>query len=146
MSLRDGAKKMSKSDPSDYSRINLSDDADAIAQKVRKAKTDPEPLPSEVEGLARRPEADNLVGIFAALNGETKQEVLKAFGGGNFSAFKSALVDLAVTKLGPIGAEMKRLTGDVAYIDAVLVDGADRARTLAQDNMRAVKDILGFVR
>ncbi len=146
MSLRDGAKKMSKSDPSDYSRINLSDEADTIAQKVRKAKTDPEALPSEVEGLARRPEADNLVGIFAALNGQTKQDVLGAFGGGNFSAFKSALVDLAVTKLGPIGAEMKRLTNDAAYIDRVLIDGADRARTLAQENMRAVKDILGFVR
>ncbi|WP_026607645.1 tryptophan--tRNA ligase [Methylocapsa acidiphila] len=146
MSLRDGAKKMSKSDPSDYSRINLTDDADAIAQKVRKAKTDPEPLPSEVEGLARRPEAENLVGIFAALNGELKQDVLKTFGGGTFSAFKQALVDLAVTKLGPIGAEMKRLTNDAAFIDQVLVDGADRARALAQDNMRAVKDILGFVR
>ena len=131
MSLRDGSKKMSKSDPSDYSRINLSDDADAIAQKVRKAKTDPEPLPSEVEGLKQRPEADNLVGIFAALNGETKLDVLKVFGGGNFSAFKSALVDLAVAKLGPIGAEMQRLKSDPAYIDRVLVDGADRARAIA---------------
>ncbi|ACK51491.1 tryptophanyl-tRNA synthetase [Methylocella silvestris BL2] len=146
MSLRDGAKKMSKSDPSDYSRINLSDDADAIAQKVRKAKTDPEPLPSEVEGLAARPEADNLVGIFAALNGQTKPEVLSAFGGGQFSAFKSALVDLAVAKIGPIGAEMKRLTADAAYIDSVLADGAARARVIAKDNMAAVKDILGFVR
>jgi tryptophanyl-tRNA synthetase len=146
MSLRDGTKKMSKSDPSDYSRINLSDDADTIAQKVRKAKTDPEPLPSDVEGLANRPEAENLVGIFAALNGETKPDVLKAFGGGNFSAFKSAFVELAVAKLGPIGAEMKRLTGDPGYIDSVLVDGADRARALAQKNMTAVKDILGFVR
>src|SRR5580658_1572754 len=104
MSLRDGSKKMSKSDPSDYSRINLSDDADTIAQKVRKAKTDPEALPSAIEGLKQRPEAENLVGIFAALNGETKIDVLKTFGGGNFSAFKSALVDLAVAKLGPIGA------------------------------------------
>ncbi|WOJ91372.1 tryptophan--tRNA ligase [Methylocapsa polymorpha] len=146
MSLRDGSKKMSKSDPSDYSRINLSDDADTIAQKVRKAKTDPEALPSEIEGLANRPEAENLVGIFAALNGETKQNVLKAFGGGNFSAFKAALVDLAVTKLGPIGAEMKRLKNDAAYIDEVLVDGADRARALAHENIVAVKDILGFVR
>ena len=146
MSLRDGAKKMSKSDPSDYSRINLSDDADTIAQKVRKAKTDPEPLPSEVEGLKQRPEAENLVGIFAALNGETKVDVLKTFGGGNFSAFKSALVDLAVAKLGPIGAEMKRLKDDPAYIDGVLADGAARARTIARKNMACVKDILGFVR
>jgi tryptophanyl-tRNA synthetase len=146
MSLRDGSKKMSKSDPSDYSRINLSDDADTIAQKVRKARTDPEPLPSETEGLKHRPEADNLAGIYAALNGETKQDVLRVFGGGNFSAFKSALVDLAVAKLGPIGAEMKRLTADPASIDRVLVDGAARARAIAGKNMAMVKDILGFVR
>ncbi len=146
MSLRDGSKKMSKSDPSDYSRINLADDADAIAQKVRKAKTDPEPLPSEIEGLAGRPEADNLVGIFAALNGETKPQVLKSFGGGQFSAFKAALVDLAVAKLGPIGAEMKRLKDDASYIDGVLADGAARAKAIATENMAAVKDVLGFVR
>jgi tryptophanyl-tRNA synthetase len=146
MSLRDGSKKMSKSDPSDYSRINLSDDADTIAQKVRKAKTDPEALPSEIEGLTLRPEVENLVGIFAALNGETKQDVLKTFGGGNFSAFKSALVDLAVAKLGTIGAEMKRLKDDPAFIDGILVDGAARARAIAAKNMACVKDIMGFVR
>jgi tryptophanyl-tRNA synthetase len=146
MSLRDGSKKMSKSDPSDYSRINLYDDADTIAQKVRKAKTDPEALPSGIEGLTQRPEAENLVGIFAALNGETKIDVLKTFGGGNFSAFKSALVDLAVAKLGPIGAEMKRLKDDPAFIDGVLFDGAGRARAIAAKNMACVKDILGFVR
>src|ERR1700724_972146 len=146
MSLRDGSKKMSKSDPSDYSRINLSDDADLIARKVRKAKTDPEALPSAIEGLKQRPEAENLVGIFAALSGETKIDVLKTFGGGNFSAFKSALVDLAVAKLGPIGAEMKRLNDDPAFIDGVLVDGAARARAIAAKNMACVKDILGFVR
>ncbi len=146
MSLRDGSKKMSKSDPSDYSRINLSDDADTIAQKVRKAKTDPEALPSEIEGFKQRPEAENLAGIFAALNGETKEDVLKTFGGGNFSTFKSALVDLAVAKLGPIGAEMKRLKDDPAFIDGVLVEGAGRARAIATKNMAMVKDILGFVR
>jgi tryptophanyl-tRNA synthetase len=146
MSLRDGSKKMSKSDPSDYSRINLSDDADTIAQKVRKAKTDPEALPSAIEGLKQRPEAENLIGIFAALNGQTRQDVLKTFGGGNFSAFKSALVDLAVAKLGPIGAEMKRLKDDPAFIDSILVDGAARARAIAAKNMACVKDILGFVR
>ncbi len=145
MSLRDGTKKMSKSDPSDYSRINLSDDADTIAQKIRKAKTDPDALPSEVEGLVKRPEAENLVGIFAALNGETKAHVLKTFGGGNFSTFKSALVDLAVAKLEPIGANMRRLAGDTAYIDNVLSHGATRARALAQETMAAVKDILGLV-
>ncbi|ACB94014.1 tryptophan--tRNA ligase [Beijerinckia indica] len=146
MSLRDGTKKMSKSDPSDNSRINLSDDAEAIAQKIRKAKTDPEALPSEVEGLAKRPEAENLVGIYAALIGETKADVLKTFGGGNFSTFKTALVDLAVDKLGPIGAEMKRLKAETAFIDQVLVNGATRARALAEPHMAAVKDIMGFVR
>ena len=123
MSLRDGTKKMSKSEPSDYSRINLTDDADAIAQKIRKAKTDPEPLPSEEKGLEPRPEADNLVGIYAALKGASKAQVLSEFGGGQFSTFKGALVDLAVAKLGPIGAEMKRLTQDPVYIDSVLADG-----------------------
>jgi len=146
MSLRDGTKKMSKSDPSDYSRINLSDDADTIAQKIRKAKTDPEPLPSEIEGLANRPEAENLVGIYAALENRTKAEVLQSFGGGNFSTFKSALVDLAVAKLDPIGAEVKRLNADVSYIDHVLADGAARARVIASENIKAVKDIVGFVR
>src|SRR5271167_294581 len=118
MSLRDGTKKMSKSEASDYSRINLTDDADAIAQKIRKAKTDPEPLPSEEAGLKSRPEADNLVGIYAALAG---------------------------TKRGPIGAEMKRLLRDPVAIDAILAEGAARAQKLAAETMRAVKDIVGFV-
>ena len=146
MSLRDGSKKMSKSDPSEYSRINLSDDADQIAQKIRKAKTDPDALPSESAGLVGRPEAENLVGVFAALQGVTKDDVLGQFGGQNFSSFKAALVDLAVAKLGPVGAEMKRLQADHAYIDDVLRKGADRAREIASRNMTAVKDILGFVR
>ncbi len=146
MSLRDGSKKMSKSEPSDYSRINLTDDADAIAQKIRKAKTDPEPLPSEEKGLEPRPEADNLVGIYAALNNTTKAQVLSEFGGGQFSAFKSALVDLSVAKLGPIGSEMKKLVQDPVSIDAILAEGSDRARVIAADTMKAVKDIVGFVR
>jgi tryptophanyl-tRNA synthetase len=146
MSLRDGTKKMSKSDPSDYSRINLTDDADAIAQKIRKAKTDPEPLPSEEKGLEARAEADNLVGIYAALAGKPKSEVLSEFGGAQFSGFKSNLVDLAVAKLSPIAAEIKRLTQDEAYVDSVLIDGADRARAIASETMDAVKDIVGFVR
>jgi tryptophanyl-tRNA synthetase len=146
MSLRDGSKKMSKSDPSDYSRINLSDDADAVAQKVRKAKTDPEPLPSEEAGLSKRPEAENLVGIFAALSERTKAEILAEYGGAQFSTFKGALVDLAVAKLGPIGSEMKRLQADPAYIDSVLADGAQRASAIAAPTMAAVKDILGLVR
>jgi tryptophanyl-tRNA synthetase len=146
MSLRDGLKKMSKSEPSDYSRINLTDDADAIAQKIRKAKTDPAPLPSEEKGLEPRPEADNLVGIYAALAGVPKAQVLAEFGGAQFSSFKSALVDLAVEKLGPLGAEMKRLVQDPVYIDSVLADGAARAQMIAAETMKAVKDIVGFVR
>jgi tryptophanyl-tRNA synthetase len=146
MSLRDGTKKMSKSDASDYSRINLTDDADTIAQKIRKAKTDPEPLPSEEKGLEARPEADNLVGIFAALAGRSKQEVLRDFGGGQFSSFKNALVELCVTRLAPIATEMKRLTADPAHVDAILIDGAERAGKIAHETMQKTKDIVGFVR
>jgi tryptophanyl-tRNA synthetase len=146
MSLRDGTKKMSKSDASDNSRINLTDDADTIAQKVRKAKTDPEPLPTEEKGLEARPEADNLVGIYAALSGRSKADVLRDFGGGQFSSFKNALVELCVTKLAPIAGEMKRLVADPGHIDAILNDGADRARVIADETMRAAKDIVGFIR
>lgn len=145
MSLRDGTKKMSKSDPSDYSRINLTDDADTIAQKVRKAKTDPEPLPSEEKGLETRPEADNLVGIYAALSGNSKADVLKDFGGAQFSSFKNALVEVCVARLSPIAAEMKRLMADPAHVDSVLVDGADRARAIAAETMRKTKDIVGLI-
>src|SRR5437870_2238679 len=141
MSLRDGTKKMSKSDPSDYSRINLTDDADTIAQKFRKAKTDPQALPSEPAGLAGRPEAENLVCIYAALADVTEEQALKTFGGAQFSTFKNALTELAVEKLGPIGGEMKRLVQDPAHIDAVLADGAARAQAQAAATMRAVKDI-----
>jgi len=146
MSLRDGTKKMSKSDASEYSRLNLADDADAIAQKVRKAKTDAEPLPSEVAGLAGRPEAENLIGIYAALNDQSRDDVLREFGGAQFSGFKNALVDLAVARLGPIGVEMRRLEQDPAYIDAILRSGSDRARALARPVMDHVKDIVGFIR
>jgi tryptophanyl-tRNA synthetase len=145
MSLRDGTKKMSKSDPSDQSRINLTDGPDEIAKKVRKAKTDPEPLPETVEGLEPRPEADNLVSIYAALAGTSKEAVLKEFGGSQFSGFKNALVELSVAKLGPIGSEMKRLSEDRAYIDSVLARGAERARGIAEPHLRAVKDIVGFL-
>jgi tryptophanyl-tRNA synthetase len=146
MSLRDGTKKMSKSDPSDYSRINLTDDADTIAQKIRKAKTDPHPLPGEEAGLDGRPEADNLVGIFAGLSGQTKAAVLASYGGGQFSRFKSDLSELAVAKLAPIAATMRRLLADPAEIDRLLVAGADRARGIAGATMRQVRDVLGFVR
>ena len=145
MSLRDGTKKMSKSDPSDYSRINLTDDADAIAQKIRKAKTDPEPLPSELAGLKSRAEADNLVGIYAALSGRSKEDVLAEFGGSQFSVFKPALADLAVEKLAPVASEMRRIMADTAYVDAVLKDGGERAGALAEETMKSVRDIIGLV-
>ena len=146
MSLRDGSKKMSKSDASDQSRINLTDDADAIAHKIRRAKTDPDPLPQEEKGLHGRPEADNLVGIYAALAGIGKDDVLREFGGAQFSTFKAALVELAVGKLAPINAEMKRLTGDQVHIDSLLAEGAARAQAIAAETMNAVKDIVGLVR
>ncbi len=146
MSLRDGTKKMSKSDPSDQSRINLTDDANTIALKIRRAKTDPEPLPSEEKGLETRPEADNLVGIYAALEGTTRAGVLKQFGNAQFSTFKSALTELAVAKLSPIASEMKRLMDNPTAIDAILADGSARAQKLAGETMKAVKDIVGFVR
>ncbi|ODN72214.1 Tryptophan--tRNA ligase [Methylobrevis pamukkalensis] len=146
MSLRDGAKKMSKSDPSDNSRINLTDDADTISQKIRRAKTDSEPLPSEIEGLKARPEADNLVGIYAALAGRTKAEVLSEFGGALFSAFKPALADLAVESLAPVAGRMRDLLADPAHIDAVLADGSARARAIALPVLDNVKDIVGLLR
>jgi len=145
MSLRDGTKKMSKSDVSDYSRINLTDSADEIAQKIRKARTDPEPLPTTEAALEKRPEADNLVGIYAALADRTRAEVLKEFGDAQFSRFKDALTELSVAKLGPIGVEMKRLVQDPRHIDAILADGSARAQKLAAKTMKHVKDIVGFV-
>jgi len=146
MSLRDGTKKMSKSDPSDASRISLLDDADAIAKKIKKATTDPEPLPETVEGLAGRAEADNLVGIYAALSDRTKADVLAEFGGKGFGVFKPALSDLAVGVLGPIGQEMQRLVADEAYVDAILHRGTERANEQANANLREVEDIVGLLR
>jgi tryptophanyl-tRNA synthetase len=145
MSLRDGTKKMSKSDPSDLSRINMSDDRDAIARKIQKAKTDPEPLPSEEAGLESRPEADNLVGIYAALADTTKEKVLSQFGGSQFSTFKKELAEVAVARVAPVNAEMQRLLGDPAEIDRILADGARRARTLAQPILTEIKTIVGFI-
>jgi tryptophanyl-tRNA synthetase len=144
MSLRDGSAKMSKSDPSDQSRINLTDDADAIAAKVRKARTDPEPLPDTLEELTGRPEAKNLVAIYAALAGRTEAEVLTEFAGQGFGVFKPRLADLAVSVMGPIGAEMRRLLADPAQIDCILADGAARARALAAPTLAEVKRRVGF--
>ena len=145
MSLRDGTKKMSKSDPSDLSRINLTDSADDIAKKIRKAKTDADGIPSEKAGLKDRPEADNLVGIYAALAGVAVDDVLSEFGGGQFSTFKNALADLAVAKLAPIAADVNRYTADPGYIEGVLKDGAEQARAIAAPIMRDVRKIVGFV-
>ncbi|MGO6722362.1 tryptophan--tRNA ligase [Rhizobium ruizarguesonis] len=145
MSLRDGTKKMSKSDPSDLSRINLMDDEDAISKKIRKAKTDPDGLPSEIDGLQGRPEADNLVAIYAALADKSKADVLAEFGGQQFSVFKPALVDLAIHVLAPITGEMRRLMDDTSHIDAILRKGGERARARAEVTMQQVRDVIGFL-
>ncbi|MFN3936212.1 MAG: tryptophan--tRNA ligase [Gemmobacter sp.] len=146
MSLRDGSRKMSKSDPSDQSRINLTDDADTIAQKFRKARTDPAPLPDSIEGLEGRPEARNLVNIYAALADTTPEAVLAEFGGQGFGAFKPKLADLAVARLAPISAEMARLMADPAEIDRILGRGADRADAIARPILARTYDIVGMVR
>jgi tryptophanyl-tRNA synthetase len=146
MSLRDGSAKMSKSDPSDMSRINLTDDADTIMQKVKKAKTDPEPLPSDKAGLAGRPEALNLVSVYAAMSGESLEAVLAQFGGEGFGKFKPALGDLLIAKLAPINARFVELQQDQGALDAVLKAGAGKARELALPTLNAAYDALGLVR
>jgi len=146
MSLRDGTKKMSKSDPSDQSRINMNDDADTIALKVRRAKTDPEPLPSEVTGLEGRPEARNLVGIYAALEDSDHAAVLRDHGGKGFGPFKEALSALMVAKMSPIAAETRRLLADPAYLDGILREGARRAAVLADPIVAEAERLVGFLR
>jgi len=145
MSLRDGTKKMAKSDPSDQSRINLNDDADTIALKIRRAKTDPEPLPSEVAGLEGRAEARNLVGIYAALTDTDHAAVLTQFGGVGFGPFKQALTDLLVERLAPIAAETKRLLDDQAALLTILRDGAGRAAAIADPIVAEAERLVGFM-
>jgi len=145
MSLRDGTKKMSKSDPSDYSRITLTDGPDEITQKIRKARTDPHPLPETASGLEERSEAANLVNIYAALAEKGVEDVLAEFAGAQFSTFKGALTDLAVASLGPVGAEMQRLMADPGYVDEVLRDGADRAAAQADAVIDEVYRVVGFL-
>jgi tryptophanyl-tRNA synthetase len=145
MSLRDGSRKMSKSDPSDATRINLTDDADAIAQKIRKARTDAEPLPGSMDGLQDRPEAKNLVNIYAALSGETADQVLARFEGQGFGAFKPALAEVAVEVLAPITARMSQFMADPAEIDRILGHGADQARAIAQPIVERTKNIMGMI-
>ncbi|MGC6529538.1 MAG: tryptophan--tRNA ligase [Candidatus Puniceispirillaceae bacterium] len=146
MSLRDGTSKMSKSAESDMTRINLTDDADLIAQKIKKAKSDADVLPSELAGLAERPEAKNLIGIYAGLSGKSQEDVLAEFAGQGFGAFKPALAELAIDVISPISSEMRRLLGDVAEIDNQLHKGAQRAQAIAEPILDEVKDIVGFVR
>jgi tryptophanyl-tRNA synthetase len=146
MSLRDGTAKMSKSDASDNSRINMTDDAEAIERKIRKAKTDPHPLPETLEALDARPEASNLIGIYAALAGTTKVNALAQFANAQFSVFKGELAKLAVEKLGRIGGEMKHLQADPAYIDRTLHEGAERANAIAKKTLAEVQDIIGLLR
>jgi len=145
MSLRDGSKKMSKSDPSDASRINMTDDADTIAKKIRKAKTDPEALPSEAKGLEDRPEARNLVNIYAGLSGLTVDQVLADVGGKQFSEFKPMLSELAVEKLSPISTEMARLMEHQDEIDKILAHGAGQAREIAAPILKKTYEIVGMV-
>ncbi|MBL6605241.1 MAG: tryptophan--tRNA ligase [Alphaproteobacteria bacterium] len=144
MSLRDGSSKMSKSDVSDATRINLTDSADDIAQKIKRAKTDPEVLPSEMDGLEGRPEAANLVGIFAGLSGRSQADVLSEFGGQGFGVFKPALAELAVMQIAPISAEMNKLLEDDAQIDALLEKGAEQAKAIADPILAEVKKLVGF--
>ena len=146
MSLRDGTKKMSKSDPSDQSRINLNDDADTIALKIRRAKTDPEPLPSEAEGLVDRPEARNLVGIYAALADTDHAGVLREHGGKGFGAFKQSLADLRVEKISPISQETSRLLADPAALDAILHKGSERAAAIADPIVAEAERLVGFLK
>jgi tryptophanyl-tRNA synthetase len=146
MSLRDGTKKMSKSDPSDFSRINLTDGTDAIAQKIRRAKTDPHPLPETAAEAEKRPEADNLLGIYAALADMEKDAVIFEYAGKQFSEFKAALTELAVEKLGPVGAEMQRLMKDPGHVEGVLRAGAERARALAAPILNEIYKTVGFLK
>jgi tryptophanyl-tRNA synthetase len=146
MSLRDGSKKMSKSDTSDYSRINMTDDAETIALKIRKAKTDPQPLPETVKDAETRPEADNLLGIYAALADISREQAVARWAGKNFSEFKTALAELSAEVLGRINGEMRRLMADPGYIDGVLKRGAERANTIARPHLDEVFDIMGLLR
>jgi tryptophanyl-tRNA synthetase len=145
MSLRDGSKKMSKSDPSDYSRIMLTDTAENIVQKIRKAKTDPEPLPENKTDLEKRPEAENLISIFASLKDTSVETVIDEYSGKEFSIFKRDLTDLSVSKLEPITSEMNKLMNDISYIDSVLNTGKDNAISVAEPVLQKTKEIIGFL-
>ena len=146
MSLRDGKKKMSKSEDSDQSRINLKDDKDLIIQKIKKAKTDNDPIPSEASGLKNRYESTNLISIYASINQIEINKVLKEFGGKNFSTFKGNLSESIVEKVCPIGNEIKKLLKDESYLDNILKDGANRADFIAKNNLKEIYDIIGLTK
>ena len=145
MSLRDGSKKMSKSDPSDYSRIMLTDTVENITQKIKKAKTDTEPLPQDKTALEKRPEAENLISIFASLQDTSIESVIKDYAGKEFSIFKKDLADLSVSKLEPITSEMNKLMNDIPYIDTILKQGQDNSIAVAEPVLQKTKEIIGFL-
>ena len=144
MSLKDGMKKMSKSDPSDLSRINLTDEKDLIVNKIKKAKTDPMPMPTNEENLEKRPEAENLLGIYSSLSNQTLEQSKKEFSGKNFSDFKEKLSDLLVEKIDPISKEIKKLLNDEKHLDNILFDGSQKADTIASKKIREIKQLIGF--
>jgi len=146
MSLRDGQKKMSKSEDSDQSRINLTDDKDSIIQKIKKAKTDNNPIPSEISGLKKRYEAANLISVYASINGIEVEKVLKEFGGKNFSTFKSSLSESLIENICPIGKEIKKLLQDKSYLNKVLVKGSERADLIAKKNLLEIYNIIGITK
>ena len=144
MSLKDGIKKMSKSDPSDLSRINLTDDKDQIINKIKKAKTDPLPLPGAINNLAERPEAENLLGIYSSLKNQNLEKSIAEFNGKNFSEFKEKLSEVLIERIGPISKEIKKLLEDQKFLDSVLLEGSDKANKIASKKMKEMKELVGF--
>jgi len=144
MSLKDGIKKMSKSDPSDLSRINLTDDKDQIINKIKKAKTDPLPLPGAINNLAERPEAENLLGIYSSLKNQNLEKSITEFNGKNFSEFKEKLSEVLIERIGPISKEIKKLLEDQKFLDSVLLEGSDKANKIASKKMKEMKELVGF--
>ena len=144
MSLKDGIKKMSKSDPSDLSRINLTDDKDQIINKIKKAKTDPQPMPLELKNLSERPEAENLLGIYSSLSNQKLEKSIDEFKGKNFSDFKQKLSEILVEKISPISSEIKKLLGDPKYLDDILLDGSNKADIIASKKIKEIKKLVGF--
>ena len=144
MSLKDGIKKMSKSDPSDLSRINLTDDKDQIINKIKKAKTDPLPLPGVINNLAERPEAENLLGIYSSLKNQNLEKSITEFNGKNFSEFKEKLSEVLIERIGPISKEIKKLLEDQKFLDSVLLEGSDKADKIASKKMKEMKELVGF--